>query len=261
MARSRPHLPTGHGEVLADPPCRDLGRDGLAGTERSSAPGALRSRAYLWRLRVSGRARRSSPMRVEFTEELGLPLGATGTELVVATGHQPDLFHPGIWVKDFLLQRLGDETGATAIDFVVDSDGFDAVKLSAPCMDPDVRVCEQHLAVGAKDTCYARERPPSAADVRAFCEAGSAGLSTLPAPAVARHFEAYCACLSDAAGARRRSRRPLSYWRAGSMSSPAGTDLSRGAGDAHVTEQSVPGTRRPHRSRRSSLRRGPQPRA
>ncbi len=49
---------------------------------------------------------------------------------IVMTGHQPELYHPGVWVKDFLLQRLSEETGASAIDVVVDSDGFDTVSVS-----------------------------------------------------------------------------------------------------------------------------------
>ena len=57
--------------------------------------------------------------------------------LIVMTGHQPELYHPGVWVKDFLLQRLADETGAAAVDLVVDSDGFDAVAVI--CAVPDAR--------------------------------------------------------------------------------------------------------------------------
>ena len=51
----------------------------------------------------------------------------------MATGHQPELYHPGVWIKDFLLQRLAEETGATALDVVVDSDGFETVAVTSPC--------------------------------------------------------------------------------------------------------------------------------
>ena len=49
------------------------------------------------------------------TRVLGAPrragVRAEAPELLVMTGHQPELYHPGVWVKDFLLQRLADETG------------------------------------------------------------------------------------------------------------------------------------------------------
>jgi len=69
----------------------------------------------------------------EFTTSVGIPHAEVpdSPELLVMTGHQPELYHPGIWVKDFLLQRLADETGAAAIDVVVDSDGFDVLQRCA----------------------------------------------------------------------------------------------------------------------------------
>jgi hypothetical protein len=113
-------------------------------------------------------------------------------ELLVMTGHQPQLYHPGIWVKDFLLQRLADETSAVAIDLVVDSDGFDLVEVHAPCLRPELRRCAQFLAVGGIDTCFACSPVPSERDLTTFREAGAQMLSTLPAPAVGRHFQSFC---------------------------------------------------------------------
>jgi hypothetical protein len=41
---------------------------------------------------------------------------------IVMGGHQPDLFHCGVWFKNFLLSKLGKSTGSIPIHFIVDND-------------------------------------------------------------------------------------------------------------------------------------------
>ena len=41
---------------------------------------------------------------------------------MILSGHQPELFHAGVWFKNFLLHRLAAESGAIAINFLVDND-------------------------------------------------------------------------------------------------------------------------------------------
>jgi hypothetical protein len=41
---------------------------------------------------------------------------------ILLAGHQPELFHPGVWFKNFLLSNLAVESGAVAINFLVDND-------------------------------------------------------------------------------------------------------------------------------------------
>ncbi|MFO0941791.1 MAG: hypothetical protein U0930_13630 [Pirellulales bacterium] len=41
---------------------------------------------------------------------------------IVLSGHQPELFHCGVWFKNFLISRLTETTGALAINFIVDND-------------------------------------------------------------------------------------------------------------------------------------------
>ena len=137
----------------------------------------------------------------EFSSRLGVPVAeASGRpELLVATGHQPELYHPGVWVKDFLLQRLGDSLGAASLDLVVDSDGFESVGIHSPCLRPDVRVCRAYLAVGVQDGCYRCAPVPSEHDLREFRQAGREQLATLPTPSIARHFERFCDEMDGAA--------------------------------------------------------------
>lgn len=41
---------------------------------------------------------------------------------IIMSGHQPELFHPGVWYKNFVLSALAEELNGVAINLVVDSD-------------------------------------------------------------------------------------------------------------------------------------------
>ncbi len=48
--------------------------------------------------------------------------GLVDQRAIVLSGHQPELFHPGVWFKNFLLGRLSHCCGAITINFLVDND-------------------------------------------------------------------------------------------------------------------------------------------
>ncbi len=47
-------------------------------------------------------------------------------------GHQPELFHPGVWLKNFVLDRLARQSGGLAINLVIDSDTIKSSSLRVP---------------------------------------------------------------------------------------------------------------------------------
>jgi hypothetical protein len=51
---------------------------------------------------------------------------------LVLAGHQPELFHPGVWLKNFMLDRVARDHGAVAINLQVDSDTMKASSLRVP---------------------------------------------------------------------------------------------------------------------------------
>ena len=51
---------------------------------------------------------------------------------VFLAGHQPQMFHPGVWYKNFALARLAREHGATAVNLVIDSDTLKEASLRVP---------------------------------------------------------------------------------------------------------------------------------
>jgi hypothetical protein len=200
MVRVRPDMPAGHGEVVTVPPVDEW-------AALLAANAALR---WAWRFQVGGvdaaaftaQARRDAADTADtFSARLGVPLAARqhAPQRIVMTGHQPELYHPGVWIKDFLLERIARETGALGIDIVVDSDTFDTLRIEAPCMRPDVQRCREYLAVGGPDTCYAcvpSLTPDQADEFSASC---LEMLHTLPAPSVARHYAEFAVALRSAA--------------------------------------------------------------
>ena len=52
--------------------------------------------------------------------------------LIYLAGHQPQMFHPGVWFKDFALAKLARRHGATAVNLIVDSDTLSDASLRVP---------------------------------------------------------------------------------------------------------------------------------
>ncbi|MDZ4178958.1 MAG: hypothetical protein U1E29_06970, partial [Coriobacteriia bacterium] len=120
-----------------------------------------------------------------FSERIGVAVsapadpGASGGLLTV-TGHQPTLFHPGVWVKNFLIDHFARETGATALNLVVDSDSFTEVSLSSPCVTGrGIARCSAELSSGRHGRCFACSPLPTSAQIDSFAEEGLAFLGTL----------------------------------------------------------------------------------
>jgi hypothetical protein len=134
-----------------------------------------------------------------FSEKLGVAVREPGDSrgLVIATGHQPEFYHAGVWIKDFLMQRLSDETSAMALDIVVDSDGFEALGVAAPCLTPTVHHCWHYLAAGGAESCFACTAVPQPIEIAEFCAATDNMLAALPSPEIRQHFAVFCTALAE----------------------------------------------------------------
>ncbi|MGE0534568.1 MAG: hypothetical protein AB7O68_06305 [Pirellulales bacterium] len=58
------------------------------------------------------------------------------SERVFLAGHQPELFHPGVWAKNFALARLAAKSRGVAINLLVDSDTLKRSTIRVPIGDP-----------------------------------------------------------------------------------------------------------------------------
>lgn len=70
------------------------------------------------------------------------PLTPNPSPLLLA-GHQPELFHPGVWAKNFALSSLAKAVGGTAVNLVVDGDVLKSPSIRVPTGSID----SPHVAV------------------------------------------------------------------------------------------------------------------
>lgn len=187
-------VPRGHGELLCVPPFQEWGE---AARQNRESLGTLAG--PLAEVRAQARSEALAVARA-YTRALGVAFrepsaGAT----IVMTGHQPELFHPGVWAKYLLLQRFCDEAQAVGIDVVVDTDAVRGLRLQVPCLAPGPAVCEHVLVEAGPDRTYAQTPAPDARARAAFRRAGLTALATRPTPSLTRHFSTYCDALERAA--------------------------------------------------------------
>jgi hypothetical protein len=57
---------------------------------------------------------------------------STPLDRIVLAGHQPQLFHPGVWLKMFALAGLGRARQATAVNLMIDSDTVKSAGVAVP---------------------------------------------------------------------------------------------------------------------------------
>jgi hypothetical protein len=62
-------------------------------------------------------------------------LGRDHPAPLLVTGHQPEPFHPGVWVKNFAANGLAKRLGGSAVNLVVDNDTVKSVALPVPTWD------------------------------------------------------------------------------------------------------------------------------
>ncbi|RLS34117.1 MAG: hypothetical protein DWH79_05160 [Planctomycetota bacterium] len=60
---------------------------------------------------------------------------------IIMGGHQPELFHPGVWLKNSALDAYARSLGGTAVNLIVDSDRCNATAVGVPVGTP----AEAHL--------------------------------------------------------------------------------------------------------------------
>lgn len=172
-------------------------------------------------------------MSAETCRRLGLDCsaGIGVADLVVMTGHQPELFHPGVWAKHFAVQRFAEQHGAAAIDLVVDSDRCGTLSLRVPCVRDRVRRREVVLAKGG-DACFACVPSPVDEARRRFAAEAVGCVRTLPVSDPGDDLQRFLGCL-DAAASRSRTLAETMVVARRLYEAPAGTRY----GELFVTEQ------------------------
>ena len=130
---NRIRAPRGHGEAVVDPPLEAVaGQVAENRTRLAQFGGELYGRP-LADLRREARASLLSAARrytAAYRNIADSPLSADAPLLLA--GHQPQLFHAGVWFKNFALSALGQRVGAHALNLLIDNDVVTATALRVP---------------------------------------------------------------------------------------------------------------------------------
>jgi hypothetical protein len=116
----------------------------------------------------------------KYMQRLGLVPSTPGaSDVQLITGHQPFLFHPGIWFKHLLINRLvGD--GVAALSIPVDNDVAEDVGADVPRLDgTSLHMVREILVRADPDMPYEAVPAPSAGEWQAFLSRLHAHLSTV----------------------------------------------------------------------------------
>lgn len=74
----------------------------------------------------------------QYTSQLtGESISEQANGLLLVAGHQPSLFHPGVWVKNFALGALAKSCAGTALNLIVDNDTLSSTQLRVSAGDRD----------------------------------------------------------------------------------------------------------------------------
>jgi hypothetical protein len=123
--------PAEDGAVLADPPLEAVGPL-LDANRRRLHDGCAPVLGRAWDdLRRQARADALAAAR-DYLRAGGEPVPAADGDALLVAGHQPELFHPGVWVKNFALQGLARRHGGVALNLVVDNDTMKSAALRVP---------------------------------------------------------------------------------------------------------------------------------
>jgi hypothetical protein len=112
-------------------------------------------------------------------------------------GHQPLFFHPGVWIKFFLLTRLHREFGVIGLHLVVDSDASGPIQAPIPAWT-DQLVRRTETLLDLPDDIPLEAVAPPAREWEEFCARVRGHLATLPSAGPRRCFDTFA---EDAAGA------------------------------------------------------------
>jgi hypothetical protein len=127
----RLRAPSEHGAALVEPPLSSVGRLLPEQSARRQVSAiqiagvhwhdfALQARAEM----LAAATRYTAAYRDVAQPDVHRP--------ICLAGHQPELFHPGVWFKNFLLGHIARQHQATAVNLVIDSDTLRAPSIRVP---------------------------------------------------------------------------------------------------------------------------------
>ncbi len=133
---ARPHisdvleLPTEQGQCLVSPPAHQL----------AHAVKYNRQLFAQYQFKIAGLP--YAEVRALVRQQIAGDDASTNAPFI-ATGHQPDFFHAGVWAKHVVAQRLADAVRGTAFDLIVDHDVPKHTSIAVPTAQDGLTECVQ----------------------------------------------------------------------------------------------------------------------
>jgi hypothetical protein len=176
----RLRAPTADGAALIEPPCEAI--PALLAANRARLPaGGGQGGLPLDRLREEGRAelRAAALAYTRAYRDASVPAAADREAPFLLSGHQPELFHPGVWLKNYLLDAAGRQLAAVPINLIVDTDTVRTTAIRVPVQGGDQAAVEPVLFDQPGPAVPFEERSIAApALLRSFAERVEATLRT-----------------------------------------------------------------------------------
>lgn len=123
MKATRLRAPSQDGGLLAEPPLDRGPSIAEANANRlASWSHDFQGRRASW-LRPVVRAQAVEAAR-EYLATIGVrpPEASPETSGLIVTGHQPEMYHPGVWVKNFAAAAIADRRDTVALNLIIDDD-------------------------------------------------------------------------------------------------------------------------------------------
>lgn len=126
-------------------PACDEAESGKACSASDAAELIIRPETGAWRAAVSSFA--TDTQKREFRQQLGLPTDRP----VIMSGHQAQIWHPGILAKLLAMDAAARATAATPAWVVVDHDENDPLRIRAPFIDSQGRLAAAEFGPAKRD--------------------------------------------------------------------------------------------------------------
>jgi hypothetical protein len=91
-------------------------------------------------------------------------------DTIIQTGHQPVFCHPGIIIKNLILNKIGMMEGIDAINLIVDSDNFKEIAVNMPDYRDGIKIEKEILLSNQYPIPYEFSPPPSKESFDLFIE-------------------------------------------------------------------------------------------
>ena len=131
IVRQNMRAPARHGDSLQVPPLADAPNLVLSNQAHLASLDVEIAGQSVRELQRSARAELITLATQYTTQYRDVDSSTWSADSIVMSGHQPKLFHPGVWFKNFSISELGRSLGCTPINLIVDNDlcGLPAVSV------------------------------------------------------------------------------------------------------------------------------------